>query len=283
MSKVGHPMDQNQHYGPSIPSEVQDATPLPRWASDPFPLTLAIKTTTQAPDCIDMMHHVIMPLYVPLAFVPEARLHWYAQAARWVSHFRQLPQVLMTSDTLFLVVAWISAIVPFRWAWHSTNVDSWWTPQDVVIDTYQHQHLVLHHVLMELEHVLARDLVLTVVGSSDGRTYVQRRLVISGSGGSIRHTCETAPHARLRIYHPDWQGQIETSIQLLGLIHEVRAGFFLSSDAGETLFEARRYAQCHVLGSKFPFLATGREGIHTPYHAHSLTQKQQAGVTCPVR
>ena len=145
-----------------------------------------------------------------------------------------------------------------------------WTPQDVVLDTYQHQQLVLHHVLMELEHVLARDLVLTVVGSSDGRAYVQRRLVISGSGGSIRHSCETAPHARLRIYHPDWQGQVETSIQLLGLIHEVRAGFFLSSDAGETLFEAGRHAQCHVLGSKFPFLPTGREGIHTAYHARGL-------------
>ena len=58
-------------------------------------------------------------------------------------------------------------------------IDSWWTPQDVVIDTYSHQQLILHHVLMELEHVLARDLVLTVAGSSDGKAYVQRRLVIT--------------------------------------------------------------------------------------------------------
>ena len=103
-------------------------------------------------------------------------------------------------------------------------IDSWWTPQDVVIDTYSHQQLILHHVLMELEHVLVRDLVLTVVGSSDGRAYIQRRLIISRFGGSLRHTGKETPYERIRIYHPDWQGQIETSIQLLGLIHEVRAG-----------------------------------------------------------
>ena len=40
----------------------------------------------------------------------KARLHWYAQTAHWTCHFRSLPQVLMTSDTLFTVVAWIIAI-----------------------------------------------------------------------------------------------------------------------------------------------------------------------------
>ena len=205
-----------------------------------------------------------MPLYVSIAFVPEARLHWYAQTARWVSHYRQLPQVLMTSDTLFMVVAWITAIVPVRWAWRSTSVDSWWTPQDVVLDTYQHQQLVLHHVLMELEHVLARDLVLTVVGSSDGRAYVQRRLVISGSGGSIRHSCETAPRARLRIYHPDWQGQVETPIQLLGLIHEVRAGFFLVQMLAKLCLRQEDMLNAMCLDRSFLFFLQAGKGSILP-------------------
>ena len=76
---------------------------------------------------------------------------------------------------------------------------------------------------MELEHVLARDLVLTAVGSGYGRDYVQRRHVLSGSCGRTTLTCEKAQNDRLRIFHPDWQGPIETSIKLLGLIHEVRA------------------------------------------------------------
>ena len=190
---------------------------------------------------MDMIHHVPMPLYHSIAFVPEARLHWYAQTTRWVSHFRQLPQVLLTSDMLFRTVAWITAIVPFRWAWHSNSMDSWWTPQNVMIDTYSHQQLTLHHVLMELEHALARDLFLTIAGSRDGRTYVQRRHVLSRSGRGSRHSCETASNGRLRIFHPDWQGQIETSIQLLGLIQEVRTGCSVSSDAGETLFETGRH------------------------------------------
>ena len=171
---------------------------------------------------------------------------------------------------LFRAVAWVTAIVPFRWAWHSNSMDSWWTPQNVVIDTYSHQQLTLHHVLMELEHVLARDLFLTVAGSRDGRTYVQRRHVLSRSGGGSRHPCETASNGRLRVFHPDWPGQIETSIQLLGLIQEVRAGRAVSSDAGETLFETGRHDQCHVLGPQFPSLSLGRQGIHTSHHAHGL-------------
>ena len=260
----------DQHYGPSVPLEVHDATPLPRWASDSVSWTLGIRSTGHIPDCMDMIHHVPMPLYHSIAFVPEARLHWYAQTTRWVSHFRQLPQVLLTSDLLFRTVAWITAIVPFRWAWHSNSMDSWWTPQNVMIDTYSHQQLTLHHVLMELEHALARDLFLTIAGSRDGRTYVQRRHVLLRSGRGSRHSCETASNGRLRIFHPDWQGQIETSIQLLGLIQEVRTGCFVSSDAGETLFETGRHDQCHVLGPQFPPLSPGRQGIHTSHHAHGL-------------
>ena len=65
----------DQHYGPSVPIEMQDATPLPRWASDLIPWTLGIKSTGQTPECMDMMHHITMPLYASMAFVPEARLH----------------------------------------------------------------------------------------------------------------------------------------------------------------------------------------------------------------
>ena len=99
----------DQYFGPTAPAQSDPPPPKPRRTSDPSTMVLGIKTAGLAPDCTDLIHTYPAPLMQTIAFVPEARLYWYAQIALWTCHVHSLLQVLMKPDKIFTAVSWITA------------------------------------------------------------------------------------------------------------------------------------------------------------------------------
>ena len=116
---------------------------------------------------------------------------------------------------------------------------------------------------MQLEHVLARDLVLSELHRSNGRDYVQRRFIISRSIGHIRDPCKY-------IVHPQWQRTFEIPIELFGLIFKIRFRCPSCPDAGQILPSPRGYVECHMFREKLPPVPSGGQEIHISHHVHGL-------------
>ena len=130
---------------------------------------------------------------------------------------------------------------------------------------------------MEFEHVLA---------GCNGREYVQRRFVVSRFACGLRGPHEKVPRGRFRrILHPNWQGEIEKSIQLPGLIFQIRLRSPARIDVGQDMSSAKGHAECNESRQKLPIFLQVSKGSILMLMASKewYTQKQQAGVTCPLR
>ena len=124
---------------------------------------------------------------------------------------------------------------------------------------------------MEFEHVLARDRVLLISHPYDGREYVRRRYIFSKSVGGLWSPLQDTPGGRLqRIVYPDWQGPIEKSIRLFGLILESRQRCTAGLDVGQALPQTRGYVECHVPRSKLFAITAGRQAIDSARYTHGL-------------
>ena len=161
-----------------------------------------------------------------LPFHPERRLLWYTDVMKWTIHFPELPQVALHVGTVPFIVRWIVEQLPVHWAWNSDSPDTWWDPHMIHMDTDPHDHASWYcTAILELEHALARDFVLSPAAAEHGRQYVNGRHVICRSPGYMPSPSQALPHgARVISGQSNWKRQIETPIRLLNHLFEARRG-----------------------------------------------------------
>ena len=156
--------------------------------------------------------------------------------------------------------------LPLHWAWSSNSPDSWWDPRTIDLDTDPLDQVSWFcTAILELEHVLARDFVLTPAGFAHGRPYVDGRYVICRPPGHMSGPSQ-APTNKDRIIagQSSWERQIEKPIRFLNHLFEARRGFRAPDDIGKIDLALRRHAQSNGLGPQLPSASTGRQRLDPP-------------------
>ena len=255
------------HYGPKIetdhsPSTQQDLPPLPTQGIHPT-WTCGLLLGTDKHPTMALRHHVHVNIDQCLQFRPENRLLWYTFIMRWIIPFHDLPQVALHLGIAPYIVRWIVEPLPLHWAWSSDSPNSWWDPRTIDLDTDPLDQINWFcTAILELEHALARDFILTPGGFDHGRQYVDGRHVICRPLGYLSGPSQ-APANRGGIIagQSSWERQIEKPIRLLNHLFEARRGFRAPDDAGQINLAPRRYAQSNGLGPQFPSVFTGRQRL----------------------
>ena len=223
------------HYGPkgdSIPSQPMhhDSVPLPTQGHHST-LALGLKLGTDRHSIMALRHPVHASIGRCIQFHPERRLLWYTFVMRWTIHFPDLPQVAFHLGSAPLIIQ----PLPLHWAWNSDCPDTWWDPNLINLDTHQHDQINwLSTAILELEHALARDFVLSPIASEHGRQYVHGRHVICRSPGHMPSPSQAPSHRDGVISGQSiWERQIETPIRLLNHLFEARRGYRAFDDVGQ--------------------------------------------------
>ena len=156
---------------------------------------------------------------------------------------------------------------PVHWAWNSDSPDTWWDPRTINMDTDPHDQVSwFRTTILELEHALARDFVLSAA-SEHGRQYVNGRYVICRPPAHTPSPSQAPSHgARVISGQNSWERQIETPIRLLNHLFEARRGFGAFDDAGQVDLTPGEHDQSDGLGQKFPAVSAGRTGLHPTGH-----------------
>ena len=256
-------------YGPQIlvdipPSLEKDAPPPPtKGHYKTWTCGLLLGTDTHP---ITALRHVVhVTLDQCIHFRPERRLLWYTFVMRWTIYFSDLPQVALNMGTAPYIVRWIVEPLPIYWAWSSDNIDSWWDPSMIDLDSDPLDQVSWFcTAILDFEHALARDFVLTPAGFDHGRQYVTGRYVLCRPLGHLSGPPQTTTNrGGIIAGQSNWERQIEKPIRFLNHLFEVRRVFRALDDAGEVELTAGRYPQSNGLGPQFPSVFTGREGIDT--------------------
>ena len=179
--------------------------------------------------------------------------------------FPELPQVALHLGTVPFIVRWIVEQLPVHWAWNSDSPDTWWDPHMIHMDTDPHDQVNWYcTAMLELEHALARDFVLSPAAAEHGRQCVNGRHVICRSPGYMPSPSQAPPHgARVISGQTSWERQIESPIRLLNHLFEARRGFGAFHDASQTDLAPGRHDQSDGLGQKLPAVSADRTG-HDP-------------------
>ena len=165
-----------------------------------------------------------------IPFHLERRLLWYTDIMKWTIHFPELPQVAINLGIVPFIVRWIVEQLPVHWAWNSDSPDTWWDPHIFNMDTDPHDQVNWFcTAILELEHALARDFVLSPAAAEHGRQYVNRRHIICRFPGYMPSSSQAPAQSRSR----SWERHIETPIRLLNHLFEARRGFGAFDDAGQ--------------------------------------------------
>ena len=276
------------HYGPPVDSShASDGVPaLQMNQIQHFYCSLIHGSPTTS--SLDLLQNYTFGLIRPLIFHPQARLLWYTHTAAWTTNFHRLPQVQLSWTPTYAIVVRVISQMPCRWAWISESRDTWWDPtaQDIP-DDLSSQQQVFQHALLELEHVLSRHCVLSSVHHALTREYVRRRSLIP----------DLLDVLGSHVKRPRTQtGSDSTQISGKGRSR----GRYNSSDSSSTsdynpliqllaklcLRQEDMLNQMNLDRSFMLFIQVGKGSILSNLFMASQEwhlQKQQAGVTCPLR
>ena len=222
-------------------------------------------------------------------FHPERRLIWYTDVMRWTIHFHDLLQVALHLGSAPFIVRWIVELLPVHWAWTSVSLDTWWDPCLINLDTHQHDQIKwLCTAILELEHALARDFVLSPIAPEYGRQYVHGRHVLCRSVGHMPSSSQ-APSPRTRIISGQscWERQIEIPFNSSTTSSKYEGDTELLMMLPKlTLRQEDMLNQMALDRSFLLFLQAGRgsilpEMILAAKEWHH--QRQNSGVTCSLR
>ena len=175
----------------------------------------------------------------------------------WTIHFHDLPQVALHLGSAPLIVRWIVELLPVHWAWNSVSLDTWWDPSLINLDTHQHDQIKwLCTAILELEHALARDFVLS--------QYVHGRHVLCRSFGHIPSPSQAPTHrAGVISGQSSWERQIEVPLKLLNHLFEARRGYGAFDDVGQADATARRHVESDGTGPQLPVVSASRSWLDT--------------------
>ena len=257
------------HYGPkvdSVPSQSlqHDQTPLPTQGIHQT-WTCGLLLGTDRHSTMALRHYVHEQVDRCIQFRPESRLLWYTFVMQWTIHFPDLPQVALNMGTAPFIVRWIVEPLPLHWAWNSDSPDSWWDPRTIDLDTDPYEQVSWCCIaILELEHALARDFVLSAA-FEHGRQYADGRHVICRPSAHMSGTSQ-APSNRGGIIagQSSWERQIEIPIRLLNHLFEARKGLRTPDDVGQADITPRGYAQSDGLGPQLPIVSTGWQRFDPP-------------------
>ena len=97
--------------------------------------------------------------------------------------------------TVPFIVRWIGEQLPVHWAWNSDSPGTWWDPHMIHMDTDPHDQISWYcTAILEFEHALARDFVLSPAAAEHGRQYVNGRHIICRSPGYMPRPSQAPPH-----------------------------------------------------------------------------------------
>ena len=185
---------------------------------------------------------------------------------RWTIHFPDLPQVALHMGTAPYIIRWIVESLPLHWAWNSDSPDSWWDPRTIDLDTDPHDQVSWFCIaILEFEHALARDFVLSPAAFDHGGQYVDGRHVICRPSGYMSGSSQVPSYrGGIIARQSSWERQIEPPIRLLNHLFEARRGFRALDDVGQADLAPRGYAQSDGLGPQLLIVSPGRQRFDPP-------------------
>ena len=153
----------NQRFGHLTMSETQAPVEPARTSVNPEPIgNLGLWTDQPIPAWTNELAHSLLGIPMPkivieLPFAPEARLTWFHQSIRWLSHHPDIPSSRLPQDSIFHFIAHLHEMHPVTWAWSSMEEQPTEATLIYIPDTHRAQVMDLNQSLHDVEHTLAQD------------------------------------------------------------------------------------------------------------------------------